>query len=344
MAVRRPGASAESTLREAVDALRRDPRLPHRVSISGALYDTARGALVHRPRERRPESRAPSAHPPLSGALHRCDWCERPFGAVGRRPPARRRRYCCDICRMAAHGAARGGRRRTGGVVRTSCQADVAQLVERRLPKPKVAGSNPVVRSSEIPVATRDLTRRRRSGRRSDHGAPASISRTRRALRGRRGRRRRSPDRRAGRVPGPIEQVGVVFEGGGRRRVARAPRHIGDGPALVDEEGRVAVAAVIRGRATPAALQASAQVRAPVVEVGAPGPVRRGPRGPRGRPPWGAATPGRWRAVGSRRTGAAPVGLGLADHPIGDGAVHDQHPPHVPPPQGKGLPRGVGPA
>jgi len=117
MAVRRPGVSAESALREAVEALRRDPRLPHRASISGALYDTARGALVHRPRERRPESRAPSTHPPLQGTLHRCVWCERPFAPTGAGRLARRRRYCCDICRIAARGAARGARRRAGGVV-----------------------------------------------------------------------------------------------------------------------------------------------------------------------------------------------------------------------------------
>jgi Ca2+-binding RTX toxin-like protein len=35
-------------------------------------------------------------------------------------------------------------------VVPSTRRADVAQLVERRLPKPKVAGSNPVVRSSGI--------------------------------------------------------------------------------------------------------------------------------------------------------------------------------------------------
>src|SRR6185295_15029051 len=37
-----------------------------------------------------------------------------------------------------------------GGAARISARADVAQLVERRLPKPKVAGSRPVVRFSRI--------------------------------------------------------------------------------------------------------------------------------------------------------------------------------------------------
>lgn len=117
MAARRPGVPADSALREAVDALRRDPRLPHRASISGALYDTARGALVARPRERRPESRAPSTHPRVPATPQRCVWCERPFAPTGGGRLARRRRYCCDICRSAARGATRGARRRTGSVV-----------------------------------------------------------------------------------------------------------------------------------------------------------------------------------------------------------------------------------
>jgi carbonic anhydrase len=117
MAARRPGVPADSALHEAVEALRHDPRLPHRASISGALYDTARGALVHPPRERRPESRAPSTHPRMPATLHRCVWCERPFAPTGRGRLVRHRRYCCDICRSAARRAARGARRRAGGVV-----------------------------------------------------------------------------------------------------------------------------------------------------------------------------------------------------------------------------------
>jgi carbonic anhydrase len=117
MAARRPGVPADAALHEAVEALRHDPRLPHRASISGALYDTARGAIVHPPRERRPQARAPSTHPRMPTTLHRCAWCERPFAPMGRGRLVRHRRYCCDICRSAARRAARGARRRAGGVV-----------------------------------------------------------------------------------------------------------------------------------------------------------------------------------------------------------------------------------
>src|SRR5213592_2362328 len=48
--------------------------------------------------------------------------------------------------------------RRAG--LESAARADVAQLVERRLPKPKVAGSRPVVRSHERPGNTKFLALR----------------------------------------------------------------------------------------------------------------------------------------------------------------------------------------
>jgi len=67
-------------------------------------------------------------------------------------------------------------------VVACVASADVAQLVERRLPKPKVAGSNPVVRSSgaaAISHSGRRKTSVRTRRRARDRGAP-SIRRPRR--------------------------------------------------------------------------------------------------------------------------------------------------------------------
>src|SRR6478735_71665 len=56
--------------------------------------------------------------------------------------------WVCEVCIQGttASAAGRFERARAGSEVDWAGRADVAQLVERRLPKPKVAGSRPVVR------------------------------------------------------------------------------------------------------------------------------------------------------------------------------------------------------
>jgi hypothetical protein len=123
---RLPGLRAETALHNAVEALRHDARLVHRDRVSGALYDTVGRALVHAPRPGT-ASDSPHAHPaaakasphrgegpphrgegPTAARAPRCAWCGRPFGGVGTARRDARRRYCGDLCRIAARWGARG--------------------------------------------------------------------------------------------------------------------------------------------------------------------------------------------------------------------------------------------
>jgi carbonic anhydrase len=103
MASRLPGVPPAETLREAVEILREEPGIPHRAWVSGALWDTARHTLIVRPGAV-PAGRAPPAPPRVDpSAQHlRCAWCGRPFGGVATARRDARRRYCGDLCRIAA--------------------------------------------------------------------------------------------------------------------------------------------------------------------------------------------------------------------------------------------------
>lgn len=115
MQARRPGVRTEVALHDAVEALRRDVRLVHHQWVSGALYDTAGRVLLEggRPRGVDDHSHAPAparhatapshgAHAPAATLTRRCAWCGRPFGGVGSGRRDARRRYCGDLCRIAA--------------------------------------------------------------------------------------------------------------------------------------------------------------------------------------------------------------------------------------------------
>jgi hypothetical protein len=119
MRARRPGVRAEVALHDAVEALRRDVRLIHHEWVSGALWDTVRGALLEgrrpggaddhsrSPAPARPTSRSAVTHGPAAASTHRCEWCGRPFGGVDDGRRGARRRYCGDLCRMAARRGSR---------------------------------------------------------------------------------------------------------------------------------------------------------------------------------------------------------------------------------------------
>lgn len=115
MKARRPGVRAEVALHDAVEALRRDVRLVHHQWVSGALFDTVGRMLLEggRPRGVDDHSHAPAparratvashaAHASATTPTRRCAWCGRPFGEAGHRRRDARRRYCGDLCRMAA--------------------------------------------------------------------------------------------------------------------------------------------------------------------------------------------------------------------------------------------------
>jgi hypothetical protein len=116
-----PGVRAETALHNAVEALRHDARLVHRDRVSGALYDTVGRALLHAPRPEavrdhdhahaHPAAAKASSHrgeSPAAARAHRCAWCGRPFGGVATARRDARRRYCGDLCRIAARRGARG--------------------------------------------------------------------------------------------------------------------------------------------------------------------------------------------------------------------------------------------
>lgn len=125
MRARRPGVRAEVALHDAVEALRHDVRLVHHQWVSGALYDTVGHMLLEGRGHRDPDGHAhanahahsrpspvssPRTHGPGTTAAARCAWCGRPFGGVGTRRRDARRRYCGDLCRIAARRGARGPR------------------------------------------------------------------------------------------------------------------------------------------------------------------------------------------------------------------------------------------
>jgi Carbonic anhydrase len=116
---RRPGVRAEVALHDAVEALRHDVRLVHHQWVSGALYDTVGQVLLEggRPRGLDDHSHAPAparragspyrTYAPAAALSRRCAWCGRPFGGVGSGRRDARRRYCGDLCRIAARRGAR---------------------------------------------------------------------------------------------------------------------------------------------------------------------------------------------------------------------------------------------
>ncbi|MGE0025605.1 MAG: carbonic anhydrase [Thermoleophilia bacterium] len=119
MKARRPGVRSEEGLHDAVEALRRDVRLDHRDRVSGALYDTVGQVLLegghprvvddhtHAPAPaRRANGASPRLHGPAAAHGPRCAWCGRPFGGVGSARRDARRRYCGDLCRIAARRGA----------------------------------------------------------------------------------------------------------------------------------------------------------------------------------------------------------------------------------------------